>query len=221
MRLFYFITTLFLVSSCSSVPKEYLINDNTCHYNDPIFKITKDEMSFDVNRLKTRELILVDNAYFKTRFYSYEDGEITNKQTNKKLNIGKWIRYNKNGGIVKSQFVYLNGGRNLFEERYYDQQGNIEKIIDYEKGYNICWVEAIEIVKKLAKRDIKKYKIDTFYLSRTNLNEFPNSNPEWRISMKGNEVYNEKDSKNYVIDGVTGKLNRTYKVRMIYDSFDE
>ncbi|OEJ98605.1 hypothetical protein A8C32_05240 [Flavivirga aquatica] len=220
MKLLYLFITL-LIFSCTSVPKDYLVNNNTCNFNDSIFKITKDEMFFDVTRLKGRELIVVNNEFFKNRFYSYEDGEITNKKTNKKLDIGKWIDYYSDGRIKSVTFIYLNGKKEINKETYYDKQGNITKVIDYEKGYNICWAEAIEIVKQLAKRDIKKYKIDSFYLSRIDLNEFPNSNPEWRVSMKGNEAYNEKDRKNYIIDGVTGKLNRTYTVGLIYDSLDD
>ena len=221
MRLLYFAFIIALITSCSSIPKGYLTNDNNCYHNYPIFTITKDEMFFDINRLKTRELIIIDNDFFENRFYSYEDGEITNKQTNKHLNLGKWIDYYSDGKIKSSTFIYLNGNKEIYKETYYDRQGNITKVIDYEKGYVICWAEAIEIVKKIAKRDIKKYNIDSFNLLRVDLNEFPSENPEWSISMDGNEEYEEKDTKFYVIDGVTGKLNRTYTVGWIYDSLDE
>jgi|GEM_PF-2666077 len=220
MRLIYIYVSLLFVS-CASAPRDYLTSNSICNYNNSIFKITENEMSFDVNRLKERELILVDNEYFESRIFSHENGVITYKQNNRKLNIGKWINYDKNGRIKSSSFLYLNGTKEIGKETYYNREGEITKVIDHEKGYKICWAEAIEIIKKIAKKDIKKYKINKFNLLRTNLNEFPDANPEWRVSMKGNEEYNERDTKFYVIDGVTGKLNRTYKTRLIYDSLDD
>ena len=87
MRFIYFIFISTLFISCSSVPKEFLENDTICHYDDNIFKITKDEMTFDVEKyekeLEKGDLVLVDNKKFKNRYYKYPDGEITNKQTNK------------------------------------------------------------------------------------------------------------------------------------------
>ncbi len=226
MRFIYiFLISTFFIS-CSSIPKDYLTTNDICHTKDPIFKITKEEMTFDVGKygkaLEKKDLILVDNKKSKNRYYKYPDGEITNKQTNKQLNIGKWIDYFSNGKIKSSTFIYLNGSKEIYKETYYNQQGKIEKIIDHDKGYKICWAEAIAIVKKIAKKDIKKYKIDAFYLLRTDLNEFPNSNPEWDVSMKGNEEYNEKKyskkgGKIYVIDGLTGELLKIKAVRMVYD----
>ena len=101
----------------------------------------------------------------------------------------------------------------------YDQQGKITKVIDYEKGYQICWLEAIEIVKQIAKKDINKYKVTSFNLLRNDLNEFPNLKPEWDVTLNGNEEYEEKShskegKKIYVIDGVTGKLIRTYRFKI-------
>ena len=86
MRILYPVFFLIL-NSCNSIPKEYLINDDICHYNNPIFKITKDEMTFDIKKyrkdLEKGDLILIDNDNFKSRYYTYSDGEVTNKQTNK------------------------------------------------------------------------------------------------------------------------------------------
>ena len=108
-----------------------------------------------------------------------------------------------------SEFLYLNGLNRILKETHYDEQGNITKVIDYEKGYAICWAEAIEIVKKIAKRDIEKYEVTGFNLKHTNLNKFPNVKPEWVISLNGNEEYQRKPYKFYHIDGVTGKFLKT------------
>lgn len=98
--------------------------------------------------------------------------------------------------------------------------GNVTKEIDYEKGYTICWAEAIAIVKKIAKKKIKKYGIQKFYAVHNNLNNTPKPKPLWYIGfMDGNETYqeyyNKKGSIRYVIDGVTGKLLRTYYIKKV------
>ncbi|MGG6230361.1 hypothetical protein [Tenacibaculum sp. SDUM215027] len=222
MRYFLIFFILVLFANCFSVPKEYLVNDDVCYYNDPIFNITKEELILNSKTLKQLQnkeddLILIDDGKFKNRYYKFSDGEITNKQTNKQLNIGKWIRYRKNGTIKRVRFIYLNGTRDIKEEIHYDNQGNITKVIDYEKGYNICWAEAIAIVKKIAKKDIEKYEVTGFNLSHNNLNEFPNVKPEWQVTLDGNEEYKLKDVKVYRIDGVTGKFLRTTKITTSYD----
>ncbi|MGG6232429.1 hypothetical protein [Tenacibaculum sp. SDUM215027] len=140
-----------------------------------------------------------------------------NKQTNKQLKISKWIDYRKDGSIKSSQFIYLNGNKPVFKETHYNEQGNITKVIDYEKGYNICWAEAIAIVKKIAKKDIEKYEVTGFNLSHNNLNEFPNVKPEWQVTLDGNEEYKLKGVKVYRIDGVTGKFLRITKITTSYD----
>ena len=217
-----------LINIFNSVSKEYLTTNDICHYNDPIFKITKDEMTFDVEKyekeLEKGDLVLVDNKKFKNRYYKYPDGEIVNKQTNKQTNIAKWIRYNKNGRIIQSEFMYIDSdidGDYIGKKTEYDQQGNITKVIDHEKGYQICWAEAIEIVKKIAKKDIKKYNITGFNLSHTNLNEYPKEKPVWRISLDGNEEYEIKDTKVYWIDGVTGKYIKTTKIITVCGNYVE
>ena len=211
---FIFISTLFI--SCSSVPKEFLENDTICHYDDNIFKITKEEMSFDVEKYGEKvdkgRLVFTDSNGLKNDFHKSKDESITFKQTNKQLNIQRTIEYNKNGKILFSYFKYLNGSSYIDKETNYDLQGNITKVIDYEKGYQICWAEAIEIVKQITKKDIKKYQVTGFNLSHTNLNEYPNKNPVWAISLDGNEEYEIKDTKVYWIDGITGKYIKTTKI---------
>jgi len=230
MRFLYLIFISLFFLSCGSVPKEYIKNNDICHFNDPIFKISKDEMTFDVEKygkeLKRGDLVLVDNKNFKSEYWNLMDGDITNKQTNKQLNIEKWIRY-KNGKIKWLRFKYENGDSKIGREILYDENGKVEKIINHEKGYKICWVEAIEIIKKIAKKDIKKYDIRSFFLHRVDLNEFPNSKPKWIVLFEVPDSLDESDYDNekheqyrtyivkngttqYVIDGITGKLLKTF-----------
>ncbi len=230
MKFLYFTISSILFISCSSLPKEYLTTNSSCYYNDPIFKITKDEMVFDIKKygkkLEEGDLVLVDNQNFKNEYYKWKgDSKITNSQINKSLNIKKLIKYDEKGNILFSYFKYLNGSTYLKNETSYDQQGNITKVIDYEKGYQICWTEAIEIVKQIAKKDIKKYNVTSFNLLRNDMNEFPDLKPEWEITLNGNEEYEEKKyskkgKKIYIIDGITGNLTNTKAIRMIYPGME-
>ncbi len=230
MKFLYFTISSILFISCSSLPKEYLTTNNSCYYNDPIFKITKDEMVFDVKKygkkLEEGDLVLVDNPNFKNLYYQWaKDKDIMNIQSNKNLRIDKNIGFYPNGNIQYSNFEYVNGDTKIGKETDYNQQGNITKVIDYEKGYQICWTEAIEIVKQIAKKDIKKYNVTSFNLLRNNMNEFPDLKPEWEITLNGNEEYEEKKyskkgKKIYIIDGITGGLTNIKAIRMIYPGME-
>ncbi len=222
MKYLYLLLLSIFFTNCASVPKDYVANDNTCHYNDPIFKITKEELVLNPNILKQSkdengDIIISDNENYKNLFSVLSSGSIANYQTNKQLGIDKWILYRKNRTIKRVSFVYLNGTKPIYKETHYNEQGKVTKVIDYEKGYNICWAEAIEIVKKIAKKDIEKYQITGFNLSHNNLNEFPNAKPEWQITLDGNEEYERKPIKVYRIDGVTGKFLRTTKIFITHD----
>ncbi|RLK02501.1 hypothetical protein [Tenacibaculum discolor] len=223
MRYFLIFFTLVLFAKCSSVPREYLTDDDTCYYNDPVFKISKEEMKIKVDKYYNEKnpigtITVLNNSIVNKRYIRWEKkGYITNKQTNKQIKIEKWLRYNPEGYLSRVKFQYLNGNSNVYKETHYDNQGNITKVIDYEKGYNICWAEAIAIVKKIAKKEIEKYEITGFNLSHNNLNEFPNAKPEWQVTLDGNEEYELKDVKVYRIDGVTGKFLRTTKITTSYD----
>jgi len=220
--LFNVCVSIFLIN-CATAPKEYIATNDICYYEDPFFKISKDQLTLNPEipyqlENKEQDIILIDNKNYKDRYYELSDGKIINKQTNKKTSIDKWIVYRKSGVIFSSEFIYINGGNRILKETYYDEKGNITQKIDYEKGYNICWAEAIEIVKKIAKKDIEKYEIIAFNLSyRVNLNKFPNAKPEWGITLDGNEEYDTKDTQVYWVDGITGKYLRTTKITTTYD----
>ena len=190
---------ILFTNSCVSINKDYLINDVICNYNDSIFYASKDELKIDLNILKQEknndgDIVITENKVYKNLYYTLSSNSIWNRQINKPLRIVKSIKYRKNG-TIEFCTIYFNGKSKIFNETYYDEQGNITKVIDYEKGYTICWAEAIEIVKKIAKRDIEKYEVTGFNLKHTNLNKFPNVKPEWVISLNGNEEYQRKPYK--------------------------
>ena len=210
-----------LAAACSSVPKQYLANDNCCHYDDSIFHLKESEMTLNPEvkqYLKDNEgkLITVNTDNFENVFFIIPGiNEISNQQENKQLHIGKWIRYRDDRTIKKVEFKYLNGTNDIRKETYYDQQGHITEVIDYEKGYNICWAEAIAIVKKIARRKIKKWEVTSFNMRHADLNKFPDARPQWYISLNGNEDFQLKDTKHYIIDGITGKYTGSFKSRMV------
>ena len=204
--------------SCNSVRKTYVTNNNLCQYDDPIFNISKGELRLHdtiLKQLKTLEknITLIDNNVFLNEYKYYKDELLTNKQTNKQLNVSKYLRYTHQGLLKWVEFEYDNGYKNIYNEIDYDENGNIINTLDYEKGYNICYAEAIAIVKKVAKRKIKKYQITAFNLPfRVDLNKFPNEKPEWGITLANNEDYHPKVKKVYWINGVTGKFLKTSKI---------
>jgi hypothetical protein len=204
-------------------------------YNDSIFRISKDEMVFNTEKYKTilehKDLILFDNTIFSSTYtISNYSKKIINTKRNKLISVEKKIIYSSLDGKIESvsfnNYTIYNGnysqGVNLFKEYTFDTNGNITETIDNEKGYAICWQEAIEICKKIiGKRKLKKYNIKTFaFMSRSDLNKNSNITPSWSlrpIAQKndGSDYENEfvdkyfisnKGSLYYRINGVTGKL---------------
>ncbi|OEJ98606.1 hypothetical protein A8C32_05245 [Flavivirga aquatica] len=133
----YFFTIL-LVFSCTSVPKDYLVNNNTCNYNDSVFKITENEFNFEYNEfdsiIEEKGALLIENDSLIIEIQKNSIGK-----TNKKTQLTKWIFYHSNKKIESILFFLRNSSHTeIGKETYYDKQGNIAKVIDHEKGYKIC-----------------------------------------------------------------------------------
>ena len=91
--LFLFLFICPFLFSCTSVPVEYLEQDNICNYKDSIFYVSKNELILDnqtIKKIKESKgnLVLKDDETFQNRFYIHNDDYIINKQTNKQLGIG-------------------------------------------------------------------------------------------------------------------------------------
>ncbi|WP_103867063.1 hypothetical protein [Aquimarina sp. I32.4] len=216
----HFYLFLLVFSSCNSA-KNYTENNETCSFDKGIFKVENKELTLDINKYKTklkrgRPYLEKGKEGYVNKIRILSSKNIIFDVIDEKKGILKSLRYDSIGKIKDITFLYEKENTPIFKEIIY-KNGKITKTIDYEKGYNICWAEAISILKKIAKKDIKKYDINTFYLSRVDLNEFPNKKPKWRISMDGNEEYSDRDTKFYEIDGVTGEFIRAYEVETIYD----
>ncbi len=221
MRLIYLLICLCLIS-CKSYT-EFSHNDNTCHYENSMFIINKDNKTLHdsvFNIIKKNHRIEYNKKYIKEKIWSLGDNQISYVTTLKNLMINRIIRY-KNREISKVRFMYEDGNTYIGKETYFDEQGNITKVIDHEKGYKICWAEIIAIMKKRYRSLIRKYEIHSFYLSRVSLNDFPEAKPRWTVTMEGNEAYEQKGydegQKHYSFDGVTGKYLYTSTSRSVYD----
>jgi hypothetical protein len=211
---------------CISHLKGYS-QEKKCH-TDSIFTISKDEMFFDIDahrtELKKGDLIVVDRDLFSSTFYSIGNtGKTSNRKSYKLIGVDKYISYSSDGKIEYAYFSVTFGEANLFKAYTFDKNGNIVKTIDNDKGYIICWQEAIEICKKLVgRRELKKYNIKDFALRRADLNDRPNDTPLWivkPISRKsdGSDYENNLEDKYYkhnkgdlyyYIDGITGKAKK-------------
>lgn len=198
-----------LVLSCKTTQNK--AQDVDCLTTSEFFKILESEQTFQTEHYKTQldtaNVVLVNNDSIKRELISLGDDEVVLITTNKKLSVSKSIRY-QNGAIKKQHFEYINGSTKIGSESHFNKQGIVTKTIDHDKGYSICFAQAIAIVKQLAKKDIEKHRLDAFYLLRNNLNEFPEAAAEWRVAMKGNESYDQDGTTFYVLDGVSGKLKR-------------
>jgi hypothetical protein len=185
-------------------------------------------MFFDIDahkiELEKGDLIVTDNDIFSNSFYNVGNiGEVSNRKWYKQLGIDKYIGYSVEGKIKYAYFNFSIGEAKLFKEYDFNKDGNIIKTIDTDKGYTICWQEAIEICKKLiGKRELRKYNIKDFALRRADLNDRPNDTPLWIVRpiarKEDGSVYennlqdkyykHNKGDLYYYIDGTTGKSKK-------------
>ncbi len=221
MRFIILITYLSLVS-CNSY-KQFENSDKICRYVDKFYSISNQEkkLSKEVfSQLEQKKQVTIIKKKLEEEYSFLNNGDVFRLITNKSINIIKSIHY-KNKYIYQIEFTYSNGNLPIGKETYFDEQGNITKVIDHEKGYKICWAEMIAIMKKRYRSLIRKYEIHTFNLSRVNLNDFPEAKPRWTVTMEGNEAYEQKGydegQKHYSFDGVTGKYLYTSTSISVYD----
>lgn len=204
-----------VIVSCGGVPKEYLENDATCQYDDPIFTVTLEEMSFDVKKydsiLSAKDITIVDNDVVVNVYWKLADDLYTNKQTN----ITKWIDFDNQGRIKRTFFEYENGDVYIGKETFYNERGAITQVIDHEAGYQICWAEAIAIVQKRLRRKLSQYDKVEFIVARNSPHEFPGKRPVWAIGIAPTPDDTPDEATYYQIDGVTGKYIGKYKLVMV------
>jgi len=208
-----------LCLSCSS-GRNLVVQDTECKQPSTFFELNESENYFDVsiykNELIKGNVVLKEDSLIKSELIDLGDREVTVIDTDKKRRLRKWKRY-KNG-LIKRFFVeYELGNTKVGNQLEFDEKGVLVNTVNHDTGYSICWFQAIAIVKRLAKSDIKKYKLDTFYVLRNNLVEFPDAPAEWRVAIEGNEFYAQDGSTFYIIDGNTGTLKRKIKSKTVVD----
>ncbi len=200
---------LFLFFSCTSVPKAFIQTDSSCHFQDSIFLVSNKNLVFNVDDYYNEEkpigtISILKNSNEEIKLVRWEKNKpFIYKHNLYTLNIQKALQYNSQGHLLKSWFTYLSGSTKIYKEIHFDEQGNITKVIDYEKGYNICWAEAIELAKRKAKRRIKKNNITSFFLHRVDVSRSPNAQTKWRVILDGSDEFNSTDSVSYWFDGKT------------------
>ena len=198
---------------------------NNC-YADTIFNIRNEEMYLNTDKYKEvilkKDSTIIINKNFEVRFIVLSNGIILNVKSDKKLGIQKNITYSPNGKIQNVNFNNYQGESSIYKELNFNEKGEIISTLNYDKGYSICWSEAIEICKKLVgKKAIKKYAIQEFIImNRIDLNKYPNDKATWFVrpiaqGLNGKGYDNDSENKYFLhnkgnlwfhIDGADGKL---------------
>ena len=219
MRIKLILFAFILINLSCTTRKGIIKRNTTCLFDNPIFKIEKGDLSFDSKRYDS---ILSKKGKHSVNTKKYIE-RIQSKKiwlTDRKNKLTKKIKYN-NSNRIEQVYFYLKQSTStkIGKEYFFNANSEITKTIDHEKGYSICWVEAIGILKKIERKTIKKHHIETFILNRVDLNEFPHAKPEWTIAMEG-DIEGDYIYKRYVIDGATGKLIKTYTVNVIHETIN-
>ncbi|WP_108868042.1 hypothetical protein [Aquimarina aquimarini] len=209
------ITICICITACDST-KQFTTNDTLCNYDDPIFTITQEEMTFDIDRYKKQlkkggNIIIENNDSYTNIIYQWKgDSVITNKQTDKQANIEKTIKYDTKGQSLVSYFMYHSILIN--KATYYDNIGNINKVIDHRQAdkYPICYKEALKITEGL-----KRKRDSIFAITRDSLVTDVKKTYVWKVFIdepQDPEVTQHAKSWCYVINAQTGKVIKKVKV---------
>lgn len=218
---------LWMSISCQS-PQAILANKAICYYDTTI---TKEEISFDVIKYagllsEERHPITSTNDYFDDNiiYQSINDHQISNWQTNTVTSLQKLATYTQDGKIIDIDFYY--NYEAVGKSFRYDEKGNIEEITDHDKGYKVCWAQAIEIAKKFERRHLSRDSLIRIWLDRDEWRDTPDFKPQWKVRIV-TAAKNQppptflKRDKVFVLDGITGKLIKTYILKRSTNDFIE
>jgi antitoxin component YwqK of YwqJK toxin-antitoxin module len=207
MKTLLFIILAACLCFCQS-QRTRILNTANCLY-DTI--ISKPEMTFELKKYgltnPKHDTILFDDNHTVSMYIYLGNGYFAFDKTNKETKLERCIHYYPSGKIRMSYFQHSN--TELGKEIVYDESGRIEKITNHDKGYAICWAQALEIGKWLASKNIKKHGLSHIVLDRKEWNNTKDFKPEWTVSIISNEPLKKADYMQYIIDGVTGKLIKT------------
>jgi hypothetical protein len=219
MKKFLIIFSLIFAFGCSS----YSQNKKTiydCKIKDTIFEVEKylgeDKYSDELNKEGSIEYLLNDSIEISISIYK-NDGIITKRILNKKTNIVKVIDYdNTTKRAISKRYYYEKGKFAIGKEFSYDTLGKIIKTInnDDPQNYTLCYKEAEAIVMKKVG---KKYEIENINRREETINN--QKVYLWSViaTIIGSRKYS--DSKNFWIDGKTGKIIKILKLRVSTDDY--
>ena len=192
--------SILLIISLSSCKSIYFYNwkDIDCSFDDSIKEqdrklnmndtISTDSLSVNILR--------IDAAYAKIVTYNYKK-------------IQKVLVYDENFNLSNCYFlgIHYDSKVDIGNEYYFDKHGNIIQTINTDKGYNICWKQAIYI------GDMYTHKKRSIIYPKTWLEKKQNSKKNtWRY------FYTNKKNKRrvIVINGNNGKVMKTLDVQTDY-----
>jgi len=235
-----YIIILFLFS-CSST-KKYANSNELCGFDSDIFKISEKDKKINIvvfEKIKTynKDFIIEKNSSIIVTIKKRKSMVVFAKDDNRKpfekinylkkidylnKNIRKYLTYNTNGLLMDSKFTSIDPFYNEIGFHIdYNENGEIKKIINNEEGYDICFHEALAIAKEVGKKEIKKYNVKDFSITRVSVKKFPSEKPIWIIGFirdRELELPNEKNCNKYKeipyfyntkyckIDGKTGDV---------------
>lgn len=122
-----------------------------------------DTTSMTSNTIRTENISIMSyslkNHLLVSFFFLKEKNVFVRSELDERKHIRINYHYNKKGEILYTQMRYNPSLNALIGKSYYfDENKNIQKVINYDTIYPICWKEAIKLAKKYG------LKGDNFYM---------------------------------------------------------
>ncbi len=191
--------------------KSYLINDDLCNFDDPIFILKEEERSFDVVKYKYfidslliwgGRRVLENNEKQNILInVSRRSGAITKTIIDKGNGIFKRISYDSIGRIRSFTNKYSSDYLQDIIDYYPD--GSVKRFKDYRKAdkYPICYKEALAIVARKKRRKDSITRLHKAIYKRGGKKYFV-----WDVHTKVPKRFGKGQSRYYKVDAQTGKI---------------
>ncbi len=192
--------------------KSYLINDDLCNFDDPIFTLKEEEKSFDMVKYKSimdsvlnnggRTVLLKDKDQTFS-LYIFSDYWVSKKDTSKKNRVHKRVTYDSLGNIRSFSNFHTYSSDYLQDKINYYPDGSIKKFKDYRKAdkYPICYKEALAIVARKKRRKDSITRLHKAIYKRGGKKYFV-----WDVHTKVPKRLGKGQSRYYKVDAQTGKI---------------
>ncbi len=192
--------------------KSYLINDDLCNFDDPIFNLKEEEKSFDMVKYKSimdsvlnnggRTVLLKDKDQ-EFSLYIYPDYCVEKTIINQDIGVYKDVFYDSLGRIRSFSNLHTYSSDYLQYLVFYNQDGSIKKFINYRKeaSYPICYREALAIVARKKRRKDSITRLHKAVYKRGGKKYFV-----WDVHTKVPKRFGKGQSRYYKVDAQTGKI---------------